>query len=282
MDDRSGHEGTDRNSTGRDDRNGTGLAVLGTVARGRGEAMAGAVVTVTDLAGRQQGRTTTGAGGGYRIPLATGGTYLVVAGSGALAPHAAMVAVADRPVRHDVTLAGSSGVHGRVADGSGVPLAGATVTLIDARGDVVATAVPDAGGRYRLDGVPPGRYTLAAGAEGYQPLAASVELDGLLERDVTMPDRSGLTGTASAATGGTRVAGVLATLVDAGGRTVASAVTGPDGGFAFGELPAGTYTLTAAGHAPVVTVVQVGAGATTTVDVEFPEPGRPGPETGQR
>ncbi|MET0188288.1 carboxypeptidase family protein [Pseudonocardia sediminis] len=273
MDDRSGHEGTDRDDSG---RNGAALAVVGTVSGGQGAPMAGAVVTVTDLSGRQQGRTTTDAGGGYRIGVGTGGTYLVVAGSGALAPHAAMVAVADRTVRHDVTLAGSSGVRGTVADTTGAPLARATVTLIDARGDVVATTVPDADGRYLLDGAPPGRYTLTVSAEGYQPVAASVDLDGVLDRDVTMPGRSGLTGTTSAAAGGDRVAGALATLVDADGRTVATAVTGPDGGFAFGDLPAGTYTLTTAGYAPVVTVVQVGAGMTTTVDVEFPEPGTPG------
>lgn len=279
MDEQSGHDGTDRDDG---DRNGAGPAVLGTVARGQGVPMAGAVVTVTDLAGGQQGRTTTDASGGYRIPVSTGGTYLVVAGSGALAPHAAMVAIADRPVRHDVTLAGSSGARGTVADTSGAPLARAAVTLIDARGDVVATTVPGADGRYLLDGVPPGRYTLTVSAEGYQPVASTIELDGIADRDIVMPGRSGLTGTASAAAGGGQVAGALATLVDADGRTIASAVTGPDGGFAFGDLPAGTYTLTAAGYAPVVTVVQVGAGATTTVDVEFPEPGRPAQEAGQR
>ncbi|MDN5917077.1 MAG: carboxypeptidase-like regulatory domain-containing protein [Pseudonocardia sp.] len=256
--------------------------MLGTVARGQGVGMAGAIVTVTDLSGRQQGRTTTDADGGYRVPVSTGGTYLVVAGAGALAPNAAMVAVADRPVRHDVTLAGSSGVRGTVTDTSGLPLARAAVTLIDARGDVVATTLPDVDGRYLLDGVPPGHYTVTVSAEGYQPVAGSIDLDGIAERDIVVPGRSGLTGTASAAAGGLRVAGAMATLVDADGRTVASAVTGPDGGFAFGDLPAGSYTLTAAGYAPVVTVVQVGAGATTTVDVEFPEPGLPVQQAGRR
>lgn len=279
MDDQSGHHGTDGDDPG---RNGAALAVLGTVTRADGAPTADAVITVTDLSGRQQGRTTTDSGGGYRVPLRIGGTYLVVAGSGALAPHAAMVAVADRAVRHDVALTGSSGVRGTVTDTTGAALAQATVTLIDARGDVAAATASGAGGRYLLDGVPPGRYTITVSAPGHQPVAGSIELDGVGERDVVMPGRSGLTGTASAAVGGDRVAGALATLVDARGRTVASAVTGRDGGFSFGDLPAGTYTLTTAGYAPVVTVVQVGAGATTTVDVEFPEPGRPRNETGER
>ena len=53
---------------------------------------------------------------------------------------------------------------------------------------------------------------------------------------------------------------------------VATAVTGPDGAFAFEDLPGGTYTLTASGYAPVATIVQVGAGGVTTADVTFPAP----------
>lgn len=278
MDDRSGQDATNRA-----DHDAGGPAVLGTVYRSAGVGMPDAVVTVTDLAGTQQGRTVTGARGDYRVPIPTGGTYLVVVGSGAFAPHAAMVAVADRPVRHDVTLAGSAGVHGTVRDTAGSPLSAALVTLIDARGDVVATGAPDAGGRYRLDGLTAGRYTLTVSAQGHQPVAGTVELDGQpVERDVTMPGRAGLTGTAVAASGGHRVAGAVTALIDADGRTVATSVTGTDGRFAFTDLPAGTYTLTASGHAPVVTVVQVGAGATTSVDVEFPEPVRPGTDEGAR
>lgn len=280
MDDRSGLDGTNQ-----DDHRTEGPApgtdvvgpgVVGTVQRSAGVGMAGAVITITDLSGTQQGRAVTDERGDYRVAVSTGGTYLVVAGSGAFAPHASMVAIADRPVRHDIVLAGSSGVYGTVRDSSGAPLAAALVTLIDVRGDVVATTVPDEAGRYHLDGLATGRYTLTVSAEGHQPVAGTVDVDGHpIEHDVTMPGRSGLAGTAIAGSGGHLVAGAVATLIDADGRTVATSVTGPDGRFSFGDLPAGSYTLTASGHAPVVTVVQVGTGRTTAVDVEFPEPGRP-------
>jgi hypothetical protein len=46
---------------------------------------------------------------------------------------------------------------------------------------------------------------------------------------------------------------------------VGSAVTATDGRFAFADLPAGGYTLTAAGYAPDVQAVRVVPGDTTEV-----------------
>ncbi|MCW0213768.1 MAG: MFS transporter, partial [Pseudonocardia sp.] len=100
---------------------GDGPAVSGIVHRADGTGLADAVVTLTDPAGRQEGRTTTDREGNYRIPVTTGGTYLVVATSGTFQPYAAMVAVADRAVRHDVPLAGPPGVRGTLRDPDGAP-----------------------------------------------------------------------------------------------------------------------------------------------------------------
>ncbi|GAA4688502.1 MFS transporter [Pseudonocardia yuanmonensis] len=253
---------------------GPGPEVNGIVHRADGAGLADAVVTVTDPAGRQEGRALTGPDGGYRIPLTHGGTYLVVATSGAFQPHAAMVAVADRPVRHDVPLAGTCAVRGAVRDAEGTPVDDATITLIDARGDVAATGRPDAGGRYRLEGVPEGRYTLTVTGASFAPVAAAVELrtGTVTDHDVELPRRARLVGTVVAAGDGRGVAEALATLIDGRGAVVASTVTGPDGSFVFENLPGGTYTLTASGYAPVATVVQVGSDGVTTADVEFPAP----------
>ncbi|MFR9803286.1 DHA2 family efflux MFS transporter permease subunit [Pseudonocardia sp. RS010] len=251
---------------------GPGPEVNGIVHRADGAGLADAVVTVTDPAGHQEGRAVTGPDGGYRIPLAHGGTYLVVATSGAFQPYAAMVAVADRPVRHDVPLAGTCAVRGSVRDGEGTPVGDATVTLIDARGDVAAAGRPDDAGRYRLEGVPEGRYTLTVTGATFAPIAAAVELrTGMVtDHDVELPRRARLVGTVVAASDGHGVGEALATLIDGRGTVVASTVTGPDGSFVFENLPGGTYTLTASGYAPVATVVQVGSSGVTTADVEFP------------
>ncbi len=258
---------------------GDGPEVYGVVNRGDGLGLAQVVVTVADPTGRQEARTATDATGAYRVPLQHGGTYLVVAAAGTYQPHAALVAVSDRPVRHDVALTGTSAVLGTVGapdqTGGNRPVPGVTVTLIDVRGDVSAAGVTDQNGRYHLTGMPDGNYTLTAAGPGHQPVAVSLRLDvgATLERDLELPRRSRLLGTVTAASNGRGVPEAIATLVDSGGTVVGSTVTGPDGSFVFEDLSEGTYTLTASGYAPVAQVVQVTAGAQSTAAVELGSPG---------
>jgi EmrB/QacA subfamily drug resistance transporter len=252
-----------------------GPAIHGAVTRGDGTGLAHVVVTVADPTGRQVARTATGPDGGYHVVLSTGGTFLVVAAAGQYQPHAGLVAVADGPVRHDIALAGTSGVTGvvRASDptGAGRAVPGVTVTLIDVRGDVAAAGVTDVEGRYHLTGVPDGAYTVTAASPGHQPVAASVrlELGTAVERDLELPHRSRLVGTVAAASTGLGVPEALATLVDRTGTVVGSTVTGPDGTFAFDDLAEGIYTLTASGFAPVAQVVHVAAGAQASTVVEL-------------
>ena len=255
-----------------------GPQLHGSVLRGGGGALTGAVVTVADPTGRQEARTTTGADGGYRIAVSTGGTYLVVASAGAFEPHAALVAVAGAPVRHDIVLAATSGVHGlvhRVDGGASVGVPCATVTLIDVGGNVAGAGVTDVEGHYRLPGVPDGHYTLTAASPGLPPVAVSVVLaaGASVQRHLELPSRAVLRGTVRAAGTGTGVAEALATLVDGRGTVVGSAVTDRDGGFAFDDLSEGSYTLTASGYAPVTQAVQVTAGALTSTVVRLGAPG---------
>jgi EmrB/QacA subfamily drug resistance transporter len=258
--------------------NGTGPSVFGTVNRGDGLGLADAVVTIADPTGRQEARTTTDGAGDYRVPLGHGGTFLVVAAAGTYQPHAALVAVADAPVRHDIALTGTSSVRGTVRtsdliDGErAVP--GITVTLIDVRGDVAAAGVTDADGRYQLSGVPDGSYTLTAAGPGHQPVATGLHLDigTAIERDLELPRRSRLLGTVTAASTGRGVAEANATLVDASGTVVGSTVTGADGTFVFEDLAEGTYTLTASGYAPVTQVVQVTPGVEASAAVQLGTP----------
>ena len=255
-----------------------GPAIEGTVRRADGAGLAGAVVTVTEPTGRQAARTTSDQVGEYRIGVPTGGTYLVVAASGAFQPHAAMVAVADRAVRHDVTLAGAGGLRGvvRVTDAQGAtrPVSGVAVTLIDVQGNVSAATVSNELGRYLLAGVPDGQYTLTAAGTGYQPVATSVVLPGGNEvvQDVELPRRARLLGTVVAGSTGRGVPEALATLIDPSGNVVGSTVTDADGTFAFDDLAEGTYTITASGYAPIASVVQVTAGGASTTEIAFAAP----------
>ncbi|OLL75146.1 multidrug transporter, MFS superfamily [Pseudonocardia sp. Ae168_Ps1] len=259
---------------------GGGPAVTGRVQHGSGDALTGAVVTVARLSGDQVGRTTTDDDGHYRIALDGPGRYLVVAASGALPPHAATVSVGTEPVRHDVRLAGGSGIHGTVQDAAGHGAAGVTVSLIDAGGDVAASGRSGEAGRYALTGVPSGRYTLTAVGEGVDPVAVGVEVPatGSALQDLRLPQRSRLTGRVTAAPDGLPVGQALATLIDSEGAVVGSRLSGPDGTFTFEGLAAGSYTLATSGYPPVATVVALEPGRVTHSDVEFPHPlDEPGP-----
>ncbi|MCW0213207.1 MAG: MFS transporter [Pseudonocardia sp.] len=254
-------------------RTAEGPAVHGRVTGAHGAGLPGAVVTVTAPDGAQVGRVVSGRDGSYRVVLPAGGTFLLVAASGALQPHAVMIPVADVPVRHDVLLSGTSGLLGSVrlpdAVAGSVPAPDVTITLIDARGDVAGSARKDAEGRYRIDGVAAGTYTMTASGEGYQPVASAVDLvDGVTaHRDLELPGGARLQGTVRAGGSGRVVPEAVATLVDERGQVVGSAVTGCDGVFAFDDLPSGSYTLTASGYGPDVQVVPVPAGGTATVRV---------------
>jgi EmrB/QacA subfamily drug resistance transporter len=247
----------------------SGPGVVGTVRRVDGLGLGQVVVTVADPTGRQEARAGTDEEGRYAVALPNEGTYLIVAAAPTYQPHAAMVGVGgDAPTRHDVMLPGTSAVHGVVRNGTG-PVAGAAIALIDAQGDVAAAGVADGAGRYRLEGVPDGTYTLTAASAGYQPVAATVRLgvDATVEHNLDLPLRSRLVGTVVAAGSGRGIHEATATLVDAEGVIVASMLTGTDGSFAFDDLPAGTYTLTARGYAPVAQTVHVTAGVQATADI---------------
>ncbi|MBV9921360.1 MAG: carboxypeptidase regulatory-like domain-containing protein, partial [Pseudonocardia sp.] len=254
--------------------------VVGTATRADGKGLSTVVVTVADPAGRQEARAITDSNGRYAIPLRSPGTYLVVAAAGAYQPHAALVAVGpDTATRHDVMLCGTSGVHGIVRHGEDA-VAGAAVTLIDAHGDVAAVGVTDAAGCYRLVGVPDGAYTLTAASAGHQPAAVSLWLDvGMtVERTVDLPRRSRLVGTVTAASSGRPIGEATTTLVDAGGVVVATTVTDGEGGFAFADLPAGTYTLLARGYAPTAQTVHITAGVDATAAITLGKGPRVAPE----
>ncbi len=239
-----------------------------------GTGLAGAIVTVTHLTGSQQGRASTDADGHYTVALPSGGQYLVVAMSGSLPPNAATVTVDGRPVRHDAMLSGSSGVRGVVLDGEGTGVGNASVSLIDANGDVLVSGRSDRSGRFGLNGVSEGRYTLTGTAETFEPAAVGVDVPaaGTVECDLRLPQRARLTGRVVAAPEGEPVPRALATLIDADGTVVGSTVSAADGTFAFEALPAGSYTLATSGYAPVATVVSLEAGRVTHTDVEFGHP----------
>ncbi|WP_337062962.1 MMPL family transporter [Kineococcus sp. G2] len=256
---------------------GTGLAVRGTLTGSGGRALPGAAVTLTDQVGREVASATTGDDGRYHLPLAVGGTYLLIAAAPAAKPAAVLVAVADAPVERDVQLAGTASITGWVRAASrgslARPVAGAVLTLVDVRGEVVASTRSEEGGFYRLLDLPGGDYVLSVLAAEQRPVAQNLQLPGgaALTHEVLLTAGARLTGTVLTGDG-LPVPEIALTLTDAAGGLVGGTTTGADGGFCFEDLASGRYTLTASGYAPVATGVEVTEGRACVVDVELGTP----------
>jgi MFS family permease len=252
----------------------SGIGIAGRVEGPDRRAVVGAVLTVTDFAGRQVARGVSDVEGGYRLELPTGGSYLLICAAENHQPVASMVAVGAGEVRRDITLVGASLVEGRVLRQGGEPIGGATLTLTDARGEVVGAAVTGADGGYLLADLYPGEYILTATAENALPVARAVTVDGVGSHrfDVVLRSNATVAGTVRAARSGLPVADAPVTLVDGNGNVAGSALTGEDGRYEFAGLLPGTYTLTASGLAPVASRIDL-VGERADRDIMLGDPG---------
>jgi EmrB/QacA subfamily drug resistance transporter len=251
-----------------------GPMVFGQVLRGDGRALAAASVTLADVAGRQVARARSDADGDYRLHPAAGGTYLLIASAPNLAPNAAMVALADSPVRRDLVLTGNARLRGCVRAADDQPLAGALITLTDVQGDVVGSAITQHDGWFEISELLAGTYTLAGQAPGHQPVASTVQLaDGAtVEQDVVLVGGARVSGVVLAHSDRRPLPEATVTLLDESGTVLATAATGEKGEYAFEDLPEGAYNLVASGFAPVATALRVAAGADVERDLTLGGP----------
>jgi EmrB/QacA subfamily drug resistance transporter len=238
------------------------LPVHGYVRQPDGTALPEATVTLIDPSGRQAARGQSGADGSYQVSAPAPGPYTLIAMAASHQPYASAVRLGDRPVDLDVLLPGASRLAGTVRTaGTGAPLAGATVTLADPRGEVVAARSTDDQGRYLIADLAPGRYTLALSAPGGQPAAIPVTVaDGdATTQDATLRAGSRVRGTARTAAGAAiRDARVM--LLDSDGNVAGLATTGADGSYSFENLPEGDYTVVASGYPPVASRLRISSG----------------------
>ena len=174
----------------------------------------------------------------------------------------------------DVLLSGASRLAGTVrAAGTGDLLAGATVTLADARGEVVAARSTDEQGQYLVADLAPGRYTLALSAPGRQPAARPVTVaDGdATTQDAELRAGARVHGRARTATG-TPVPDARVMLLDRDGNVAGLAATEVDGSYSFENLPEGDYTVVASGYPPAASRLQITSGEPHSHDVQLSHP----------
>lgn len=141
-----------------------------------GNPLAGATVTLTDPYGEVVGAAITGDDGGYACHGVVAGTYTMVAVAEHMRPGATTLTVTDSGLlHHDVELEPMAVLAGMAwADGRVVP--DAQIMLLDATGDLTATAHTDEGGRYVVPDLPEGEYTVVA--RGYPPVTSRVVVAG--------------------------------------------------------------------------------------------------------
>ena len=160
-------------------------------------------------------------------------------------------------------------------DGDGLgdaPIAGVTITLKDAAGVVLQTAVTDADGKYDFVGLPAGDYIVEetqpvnfrdVSDQDESPDGDAGDSDTAIDNSITVTTtpgeadmdndfvEEGLTSIWGDVTadsdndglGDTPIPGVTITLKDAAGNVIATAVTDADGKYDFVDLPAGDYIV---------------------------------------
>ncbi|MFG2225019.1 MFS transporter [Streptomyces sp. NPDC048644] len=249
----------------------TGPLIQGTVQDGTGSPLAQAVVTLIDIGGRQLGRASTGPDGGYALPAAGPGTYVLIGSAGSRQPQAVTVVVADEPVRFDLALSGAAGLAGEVrAEQGDTPVPGALVVATDVRGEVVASGVAGADGGFVFGDLPAGSYTLAVSAESHRPTALQVEAASGTRNwyEIRLTPGARIRGVVRTARSGP-VDDARVTLLDPAGNVVGTSTTGGDGEYIFTDLDRGAYTVIASGYPPVAVPLRVDQAGHAEFDIDL-------------
>ncbi len=137
-----------------------------------------------------------------------------------------------------------------IAD-AGEGLAGVIVTLKNAGGGVVATATTDANGNYTFGSLPAGNYTVVAptAAGGCTVVSTNPIAICLAYGQISSGNKfryrptCQITGKITCADDSSPLAGVVVTLKDSTGNTLATATTDGNGNYTFSSLAAGSYTV---------------------------------------
>ncbi|OSY41882.1 MFS transporter [Streptomyces platensis] len=249
----------------------TGPEIRGTVRDGDGRPVDRAAVTLISVDGRQLGRTSTAADGGYALPTTGAGSYVLIGSAGTRQPQAVTVVVGGEPVSYDLTLGGAAGLEGEVRDEKGDdPVPGALVVATDVTGEVVASGVAGQDGSFAFGELAPGSYTLAVSAARHRPSALPVEVTTGDRNwyEVRLTPGAQVRGTVRTVHG-SPVDDARVTLLDPAGNVVGTATSGHDGEYVFTDLDSGEYTLIASGYPPVATPLHVAAAGDGEFDIEL-------------
>ncbi|WP_433685736.1 MSCRAMM family protein [Nocardia sp. CA-119907] len=144
---------------------------------GHGMPLSGATVMLTDLRGEVVGAAVTGGDGTYVCHGVVSGVYTLVAVAEHMRPSATTLTVPDSGVlRHDIELAAMAVLAGSAWADGGRAVPDVLVSVLDAEGEVTATARTDENGCYVVTDLLEGQYTVVA--RGYPPVTGQVTVSG--------------------------------------------------------------------------------------------------------
>ncbi|WP_189317594.1 MFS transporter, partial [Streptomyces brasiliensis] len=163
-------------------------------------------------------------------------------------------------------------VRGFVRGAESAPVPQAAVTLISLGGRQLGRSVSQADGAYAVDAPGAGSYVLIASADGFQPQASTIVVNGEpVAYDILLSGTSGLTGVVRAVENGLPVKDAMVIVTDVRGDLLATATTGEQGEFSFAELVPGAVTVAvnATGYRPRALPVEVGGTGVTRVEIDL-------------
>ncbi|WOX10841.1 MFS transporter [Streptomyces sp. N50] len=164
-------------------------------------------------------------------------------------------------------------IRGFVRGAESAPVPQSAVTLISLAGRQLGRSVTQADGSYALAAPSVGSYVLIASADGFQPQASTVVVNGAepVSYDVLLSGTSGLNGLVRAAETGLPVKDAMVIVTDVRGDLLSSGITGEQGEFAFAELVPGAVTVAvnAAGYRPRALPVEVGGTGVTRIEIDL-------------
>ena len=159
---------------------------------------------------------------------------------------------------------------GAVRTLSGATVLDGVVTVTDAQGTQRGRATAAPNGRYAIDDLLPGDYTVVASSPGFRPDVATVSLNGRgATHDFALDGHGGVRGTVD--DGAAPVADAVVIVTDAQGRVVGRARSATDGTFVLSGLPLGPATVTVSmpQHQPAATAVTIGPADPAPVELRL-------------
>ncbi|WP_179381985.1 MFS transporter [Streptomyces sp. SA15] len=163
-------------------------------------------------------------------------------------------------------------VRGFVRGAESAPVPQAAVTLISLAGRQLGRSVAQADGSYAVDAPGTGSYVLIASADGFQPQASTVVVNGEpVSYDILLSGTSGLSGLVRAVETGGPVKDAMVIVTDVRGDLLATGTTGEQGEFSFAELVPGALTVAvnAAGVRPRALPVEVSGTGVTRIEIDL-------------